>query len=249
MTTSSILQDKVALVTGGSRGIGRAVAKRLGAAGASVVVNYRSDESAAAEVVDAIERSGGNGIAVRADVSNTSDLRALFDAAEAHFGVLDIVVSNVGTARFAPLVDATDDDFDTIFATNARAGFVALREAARRLHDGGRIVAVSAGVTLTHSPGTGVYAASKAALEQLVRVLAREIGHRQITVNSVVPGAVRTDALMNGTTPDLRANTVARTPLGRLGEPGDIAEVVAFLASDAGRWITGQNIPASGGAF
>ena len=110
-------------------------------------------------------------------------------------------------------------------------------------------MAVSAGVTLTHGPGTGVYAASKAALEELVRVLAREIGQRQITVNSVVPGAVLTDALMNGTSAELRADTVARTPLGRLGEPADIADVVAFLASDAGRWVTGQSIPAGGGAF
>lgn len=249
MTISSIVQDKVALVTGSSRGIGRAVAERLGAAGASVVVNYRSDEPAAAEVVDAIERSGGDGVAVRADVSDAAELRTLFDAAEARFGALDIVVSNAGAARFAPLVDASDDDFDTIFTTNARAGFVTLREAALRLRDGGRIVAISAGVTLTHSPGTGVYAASKAALEQMVRVLAREIGHRRITVNSVAPGAVRTDALINGTTAALRADTVARTPLGRLGEPGDIADVVAFLASDAGRWVTGQSIPAGGGAF
>jgi 3-oxoacyl-[acyl-carrier protein] reductase len=249
MTTSTIHQGKVALVTGGSRGIGRAVAERLGAGGASVLVNYRSDETAAAEVVAAIEHSGGKAVAVRADVSDPGELRSVFDAAEAHFGALDVVVSNVGTARFAPLVDATDDDFDTVFATNTRAGFVALREAARRIRDGGRIVAISAGVTRTHRPGSGVYAASKAALEELVRILAKEVGHRGITVNAVLPGAVRTDALLAGVPEEVRAATVADTPLRRLGEPDDIADVVTFLASDAGRWITGQHIPAGGGAF
>lgn len=249
MSTSTVFQGKVALVTGSSRGIGRAVAERLGAGGARVLVNYRSDETAAAEVVTAIERSGGAAVAVRADVSDPGEIRGVFDTAEAHFGALDVVVSNVGTARFAPLVDVTEDDFDTVFATNTRAGFVVLREAARRIRDGGRIVAISAGVTRTHRPGSGVYAASKAALEELVRVLAKEVGYRGITVNAVLPGAVRTDALLAGVPEEVRVARVADTPLGRLGEPGDIADVVTFLASDAGRWVTGQHIAAGGGAF
>lgn len=242
-------ETRVALVTGASRGIGRAIAERLGATGTSVVINYHADHHAAAEAVDAVERTGGEAVAVRADVTDSGQLRHLFDAAEQRFGPLDIVVSNVGTARFSPLADATDEDFETIFATNTRAGFMALREAANRVHAGGRVVVISAGVTATHRPGTGVYAASKAAVEQLVRVLARELAPQRITVNSVLPGATRTDALTTGIPGEVIEKMAAETPLGRLGEPDDIADIVAFLASHDGRWITGQSIAAGGGVF
>lgn len=240
---------KIALVTGGSRGIGRAVVERLGATGATVVVNYLANSGAAAEVVDAVERSGGRALAVQADVSDLQQLRHLFDVAEQHFGRLDIVVANAGTARFARVADSTDGDFETLFAANARAGFFTLREAANRVADGGRVVVVSSGVTRTHGVGSGVYGASKAAVEQLVRVMAREIGPRQVTVNSVLPGATDTDAFTANITEEGVAQLVAATPLGRVGEPSDIADVVAFLASDTGRWITGQTISAGGGAF
>ncbi|WP_328396407.1 SDR family oxidoreductase [Nocardia sp. NBC_00416] len=238
----------VAIVTGSSRGIGRAVAERLGRAGASVVVNYHSDRAAGEQVVAAIESGGGRAIAVRADIADAAQLRHLFDTAEHTYGGLDIVVSNAGIARFAPIAEATDDDFDLMFAVNTKATFRTLREAANRLRDSGRIVLVSSGATATHRPGSGVYAASKAASEQLVRVLARELAPRAITVNSVLPGAVRTDGLTaaRGAEIDRIAATV---PLGRIGEPDDIADITAFLVSEEARWITGASVPAGGGVF
>ncbi|GAA5159016.1 SDR family oxidoreductase [Pseudonocardia eucalypti] len=243
------MTEKVALVTGASRGIGRAIAERLGADGARVVVNYLADRVAADEVVAAIQQAGGVGVAARADVADPAQLRGLFDLAESRFGRLDVLVSNVGTARFGPIAEAADEDFDAMFATNARAGFVALREAANRLRPGGRVVVISSGVTVTTRPGAGVYAASKAAVEQLVRILALELGPRGITVNSVLPGAVRTDALVAGLSESALEEAVAQTPLGRLGEPADIADVVAFLVSEQGRWVTGQAVRAGGGLF
>lgn len=239
---------RIALVTGASRGVGRAIVLRLARDGATVVINYRSNSAAATEVVETIQRAGGQAVAVPADISDPAQLRGLFDEAERRFGPLDVVVSNVGTARFGLLVDAELTDFDAVFTTNTRAGFVALRESARRVRDGGRVVAVSAGFTVTHQPGTGLYAASKAALEQLVRVLAAELGPRQVTVNSVLPGPVRTDALAS-LPPATIDEMIADVPLGRLAEPEDIADIVGFLASHQARWITGQSIHAGGGAF
>ncbi|MFG3621465.1 glucose 1-dehydrogenase [Nocardia sp. NPDC047654] len=239
----------VAIVTGGSRGIGRAIARRLGARGASVVVNYQSNRSAAEHVAGAIESSGGQALTVRADVADAAGPRRLFDAAEERFGGVDIFVNNAGSARFGSIAEATDEDFELMFAVNTKATFVALREAANRLRDNGRIVVVSSGATLTHRPGSGVFGASKAAVEQLVRVLAGELAPRGITANSVLPGAVRTDALAAARGIGSMREIVQSIPLGRLGEPDDIADVVDFLASDAARWITGASVPAGGGAF
>jgi 3-oxoacyl-[acyl-carrier protein] reductase len=239
----------VAIVTGGSRGIGRAIARRLGARGGSVVVNYRSNRSAAEHVAAAIESSGGQALTVRADVADAAGPRRLFDAAEERFGGVDIFVNNAGSARFGSIAEATDEDFELMFTVNTKATFVALREAANRLRDNGRIVVVSSGTTLTHRPGSGVFGASKAAVEQLVRVLARELAPRGITANSVLPGAVRTDALAAARGIGSMQQIAQSIPLGRLGEPDDIADVVAFLASDAARWITGASVPAGGGAF
>ncbi|MEU6188543.1 glucose 1-dehydrogenase [Nocardia sp. NPDC047038] len=239
----------VAIVTGGSRGIGRAIAERLGARGAAVVVNYRSNRQAAEQVVAAIEGSGGQAWAVRADVADPAGPRRLFDAAEECFGGVDVFVNNAGVARFGSIAEATDEDFELMFAVNTKATFVALREAAKRLRDNGRIVVVSSGATLTHRPGSGVYGASKAAVEQLVRVLARELGPRGITANSVLPGAVRTDALAASGAIGANQQILQSIPLGRVGEPDDIADVVGFLTSEEARWITGASVPAGGGAF
>ncbi|MYW68498.1 SDR family oxidoreductase [Streptomyces sp. SID8379] len=243
------MPDRVALVTGASRGIGRAIAERLGADGAAVVVNYRSDADAAAKVVTAIERSGGQAVAAQADAGEQDELRGLFDVAEREYGGIDTVVCNVGVARFAPIAETSDEDFDTIFRTNTRGTFLALREAARRVREGGRIVVVSSGTAVTARPGSGVYGASKAAGDALVRTLAQELGPRRITVNSVLPGATDTEAFAAGLPEQARAELVARAPLGRIGRPDDIADVVGFLASDASRWITGQTIHAGGGMF
>ena len=242
--------QKVAIVTGGSRGIGRAVAGRLAVDGARVVVNYRSDRAAAEKLVVDIEDDGGQAVAVQADVADPEQLRSLFDVAEESFGQLDILVNNAGIGRFSTIAEASDEDFDALFATHTRATFVALREAANRLRDGGRIVVVSSGQTVVVRPASGLYAASKAAGDQLVRVLAHELGPRKITVNSVLPGPTRTDGYTRQAGNENIADQVAAlTPLGRLGEPADIADTVAFLTSESGGWITGQAIRAGGGLF
>ncbi|GAB2796308.1 SDR family oxidoreductase [Amycolatopsis magusensis] len=235
----------VAIVTGSSRGIGRAIAERLAADGARVVVNYRTDGDAAAEVVRTIEDRGGQAMAIQADVTDLPQLRRLFDAA----GEVDIFVSNVGVARFGPLAEVTDEQYDFLFDTNTRSTFYALREAARRVRDHGRIVVISSAVVVTNRPGTALYAATKAAGDQLVKVAAKELGARGITVNSVLPGAVRTDALVADGPPGVIEKSIARTPLNRIAEPSDIADIVGFLASHDGRWITGQTLHAGGGQF
>lgn len=243
------LQSKVALVTGASRGIGRTIAERLAEDGASVVVNYYPPEREQAEdVVRGIQQAGGTAVAAPADIADAEQLRGLFDAAEKEFGPLDIVVLNAANVNHGTIVDTSVEQFDAIFATNVRSAFIALREAAIRLPDGGRIVAISAGLTRMPRPGTGVYAASKAAVDHLVRVLAHEVGARGITVNSVLPGAVLTPALVNAGQAVIDAE-VANTPLGRVGQPEDIADVVRFLVSEQSRWVTGQTIGAGGGMF
>jgi 3-oxoacyl-[acyl-carrier protein] reductase len=238
---------KVALVTGGSRGIGRAIAERLGADGASMIVNYRTERDAADQVVRAIQASGGQATAVQADVTDTRQLVGLFDAAERHYGGVDIVIGNAGVTRISPIAETTDEDYERVFSTNTRATFTLLREAARRVRDGGRVVVVSSGLTVARRAGYGIYAASKAAGQELVRYLATELGPRAITVNSVLPGLTRTDAFEKLSSPAVQREFAERTPLGRLGEPADIADVVGFLASDAGRWVTGQALHACGG--
>jgi 3-oxoacyl-[acyl-carrier protein] reductase len=243
------LHGKAALVTGASRGIGRAIAERLGGAGAQVVVDYcPGEEDDADSVVRNIESLGGTAVAVAADVADGVQLRHVFDVVDQQFGRLDIVVLNAANVEHATVVETTDEQFDAMFATNTRSGFIALREAAIRLEDDGRIVAISAGLALMPRAGTGVYGASKTAVDHLVRVLAREVGHRGITVNSVMPGAVLTKALTDAG-PGLVNAEIARTPLRRVGRPEDIANIVGFLVSDEGSWMTGQVIGAGGGMF
>ena len=241
-------QDRVAIVTGSSRGIGSAIARGLAATGVNVIVNYVANREAADKVVAEIRADGGHAESIQADVADPDQLRSLFDAAEQQFCGLDILVHNAGIARFSPIAQATDEDFDVLFSTNTRSTFVALREAANRLRDGGRVVFVSSAVTAVHPAGSGVYAASKAAGEELARVLAQELGSRGITVNNVLPGATRTDGYR-----DLPLQSpeeiAAVTPLRRIAEPDDIAAIVTYLVSDAGRWVTGQSIHAGGGLF
>jgi 3-oxoacyl-[acyl-carrier protein] reductase len=248
-TCTLTLDGKVALVTGASRGIGRSIAERLASDGAGVVVNYYPPERAEAEdVVRGIEEDGGTAIAAAADVADAAQLRGLFDVAQQRFGQLDIVVLNAANVRRGTIVDTSDEEFDAMFATNARGSFIALRESAIRLRDGGRIVAISAGLSIMPCEGTGVYAASKAAVNHLVRVLAREVGHRGVSVNAVLPGAVLTPALLDAG-PEVIEAEIARTPLGRVGLPQDIADIVGFLVSEQGGWITGQLLGAGGGMF
>jgi 3-oxoacyl-[acyl-carrier protein] reductase len=242
---SSPLEGKVAIVTGSSRGIGRAIAERLAQDGAAVVVNYVRGEQAAQEVVTAIRSRGGRAMAVRADVARTAEVRRLFDEARAAFGALDIVVANAGVAVVKPIAESTEEEFDFVFGANAKGVFFTLQEAARQLRDGGRIVVVSTGGTRMLMSGTALYLGSKGAVEQFVRVLSRELGPRNITVNALSPGFTDTDLLPERD----RQIAAGMSPFARIGEPAEVASVAAFLASDDARWVTGQNVGAGGGVF
>jgi 3-oxoacyl-[acyl-carrier protein] reductase len=245
MTT---LRDKKALVTGGSRGIGRAIAERLAADGASVVFSFRSAEREAAQVAAAITGAGGTAHAVRADLSATDTAVRLYDEAERLLGPLDILINNAGVAPLGMIADLPGADFDAVLRVNLTSPFMLIQQAARRMRDGGRIVNISTMNTVLAGPGMAPYAASKAALELLGKVAAFELGPRDITVNAVLPGATDTD-LWRQNNPDESAwAAVTRvTALGRIGQPAEVAAVVAMLAGPDGRWVTGQSIRASGG--
>ncbi len=240
------LQGKIALVTGSSRGIGAAIARRLGAAGAKIAVNYAGNRAAADEVVAAIAAGGSEAIAVQGDVAKAADVRAMFDAAIERFGRADILVNNAGIILYKKLAEITDEEFDRLFDINVKGTFYALREAATRLADGGRIVNFSSTTTRMMLPTYGAYVASKGAVEQMSRVFAKEMGPRGITVNVVSPGPVRTDLFMTGKSEETVQRMAALSAFNRIGEPDDIAEVVAFLVSDGAAWVSGQNVGANG---
>ena len=238
---------KAALVTGASRGIGAEIAKRLGLGGYDVVVNYTSGAADAATVVRGIEANGGRAIAVQADVSDPAAMASLFERGEQAFGGLDVLVNNAGVMKLAPVADADDALFDQTVAINLKGVFNGLREAARRLRDGGRIISFSSSVVGLYQPGYAVYAATKAGVEAMTHVLSKELGPRRIAVNAVAPGPVATELFLKGKSDQDIAPVVGRTPLGRLGEPEDIAGVVLFLASPEGGWINGQVLRINGG--
>ena len=241
------LQGKVALVTGASRGIGRAIAVRLGRDGAAVVVNYAGSQQAAQETVAAIEAAGGHAVAVQADVGKRADVERLFDETYRHFGRLDILVNNAGIMFNKPLAEVTEEEFDRIFAVNVKGTFLACQQAARRMADGGRIINFSSSTTAMMLPTYGAYVATKGAVEQMSRVLAKELGAKGITVNVVSPGPTDTELFGQGKTEQDKQRFAQMAALGRLGQPEDIADVVALLVSDEARWITGQNVRANGG--
>lgn len=250
--TAGPLAGKAAVVTGGSRGIGRAVVRRLAADGAAVVFSYLRDGAAAESTVDQVARAGGRAWAVQADQAEPDAVEKLFDAADRHFedaglGGLDILVNNAGGAVPQPIDTVTVDDYDRTMAVNARGVFLALQQAGRRLREGGRVVNVSTVSTAAAGPGEAIYTASKAAVEQFSRVASRELAPRGITVNTVSPGVTETDLLRRNAPEAALRNVASMTPLGRLGRPADIAAVVAFLAGDDAAWVTGQNIRADGG--
>ncbi|GAA1572494.1 MULTISPECIES: SDR family oxidoreductase [Kribbella] len=242
-----VLDGKAALVTGGSRGIGAAIVRRLAADGAVVTFTYASSGSAADQVVADVEATGGRAIAVRADQSDLSAIDGLFERAAEPTGALDVFVCNAAQAIEKPIADVTVDDYDRLFATNVKGPYFAIQRAGEVLADGGRIVALSTLNTVVPGPGISLYAASKAALEQFVKVAAREYGPRAITVNTVSPGATDTDMFHQHNPPEAEAMLVGITALGRMGEPAEVADVVGFLAGPDSRWITGQNLRASGG--
>jgi 3-oxoacyl-[acyl-carrier protein] reductase len=239
------LTGKVAIVTASSRGIWRAVALRLSRDGAAVAVNYITAPDKANAVVQEIESHGGRAIAIQGSVAAKADVLRLFDETEQQLGAIDIVVNVAGVSVFKPHTELTDEDFDKIFAVNARGAMYVLQAAAQHVKDGGRIVQFSTGGTKMPIPAGGIYAASKAAGEQFALALAKEIGHRQVTVNLVSPGVTDTDGLIMPQ--EALDQLIGQTPLGRLGQPQDIADVVAFLVSDDAHWMTGQNLQVNGG--
>jgi 3-oxoacyl-[acyl-carrier protein] reductase len=241
------LKGKVALVTGASRGIGRAIAERLARDGAAVVVNYASHAAGADEVVQAIQSAGGQAFALRADMGSVAEVVRLFDETIARFGRLDILVNNAGIMFTKPVSATTEAEFDRIFAINVKGVFFACQQAATRLAEGGRIINLSSSTTARFMPNYGAYVATKGAVEQLTRSLAKELGPRKITINAVSPGPTDTELFTAGKTPEQIQFFEQQAALGRLGRPGEIADVVAFLASDAAGWISGQNLRANGG--
>jgi 3-oxoacyl-[acyl-carrier protein] reductase len=245
----SNLQGKVAVVTGASKGIGAAIARQLAAAGAAVVVNYDSSRAGADKVVKEIAAAGGRALAVQASVAKEQDVKRLFDEAESHFGRVDVLVNNAGVYAFAPLEAVTEAEYRRQFDTNVLGTLLASREAARRIKGPGSIINLSSVVSENPLPGSSVYSASKGAVDAITQTLAKELGARGIRVNSIAPGPVRTEGFAQTGFEGSEAgqHLVAGTPLGRLGEPGDIARVALFLASEESAWLTGERISASGG--
>lgn len=241
------LQGKTAIVTGSARGIGAEIALTLARAGAKVIINYVENKAAADNICAAIAEAGGECRAVQADVSDPAEVRKLFAATIEHFNRIDILVNNAGILLFKEIADIQDEEFDRIVDVNFKSVLYTLREAAGKLADHGRVVTVSSTVTRLMLPRYGAYAATKAAVEQLTRIFAREMGKRGITANTVSPGPVDTELFRTGKTAADIERMAAMAALGRIGEADDIAQVVLFLASDEARWITGQNIGVNGG--
>nr|WP_077038059.1 SDR family oxidoreductase [Pelomonas sp. KK5] len=239
--------SKVALVTGASRGIGAAIAERLARDGFTVALNFAGNASEAEQLVRKIEAAGGRAITAQADVSDAAAVARMFDAAEAAFGGIDVLVNNAGIMKLAPLADSDDALFDSQVAINLKGSFNTLRQAARRLRDGGRIVNLSTSVVGLKLENYAVYTATKAAVEAMTGILSKELRGRSITVNAVAPGPTATDLFLKGKSDELIERMSRMNPLERLGTPADIANAVAFLAGPDGGWINGQVLRANGG--
>jgi 3-oxoacyl-[acyl-carrier protein] reductase len=247
MTENATTAERVAIVTGGSRGIGRETAVRLGRDGYAVVVTYSGNTADADAAVKEVEQAGGRAIAVKADVADENAVAALFDRTEEAFGGVDVVIHAAGIMPLSPLADLDLAVFDQVIRTNLRGTFVVDQQAARRVRSGGAIINVSSSLTLLARPGYSAYAASKGGVEAVTLILARELRGRDITVNAVAPGPTATALFFEGKSQELIDRIAAEPPLERLGRPEDIAEIIHFLAGPA-RWINGQVIYANGGS-
>jgi 3-oxoacyl-[acyl-carrier protein] reductase len=249
MKTGKLI-DKVAVVTGASKGIGAGIAKHLAAEGAAVVVNYASSKEGADKLVDEIAKRGGKAIAIQADVAKKKDVERLFVETKKAFGRIDILVNNAGVYQFTPLEEATESEFHREFNTNVLGLILATQEAVKHFgSDGGSVTNISSAVTTVAPPNSVIYTGTKGAVDAITRVLAKELGPKKIRVNSVNPGGVETEGFhaagYSGS--DFEKQMIAQTPLGRLGQPGDVAPVVSFLASADAAWITGEVIYVAGG--
>jgi len=238
---------RTAIITGASRGIGAAVAERLAKGGFSVVVNYAGKEAEASAVADKIKAAGGHAITAKADVSKPEEMKLLFDAAEKEFGGVDVLVNNAGIMNNASIATTDDAMLDRTISVNLKGTFNGLREAAKRLRNGGSIINFSTSVVGTKLETYGIYAATKAAVEILTAILSKELRGRSITVNAVAPGPTGTDLFLHGKSQDLIDHFAKMNPLERLGTPEDIAAVVSFLAGPDGSWVNGQVLRANGG--
>ncbi|MFJ4890114.1 SDR family oxidoreductase [Streptomyces sp. NPDC088788] len=248
MTTTEQSAARVAIVTGGSGGIGSAVAQALAADGMSVVVHYSGRAERADEVVTSIRKAGGEAVAVSGDVADETAMAALYDTAEERFGGVDVVVNTAGIMVLAPLAEMDLDAFDRMHRVNVRGTFVVSQLAARRLRPGGALVNFSTSVTRLQQPTYAAYAATKGAVEAMTLILARELRGQDVTVNAVAPGPTATPLFLEGKSPELVERIAAVSPLERLGTPEDIAQAVAFLAGPGGRWVNGQVLFSNGGA-
>ncbi len=238
---------KVAIVTGASRGIGATVAERLARDGFAVIINYSGDAAPAEALVRKIEAAGGRALAAKADISDAAAVRHLFDTTEATFGGVDVLVNNAGIMTLTNVADTDEAAFDRMVAVNLKGSFNTLREAAKRLRSGGRIINFSSSVVGLLMPTYAAYTATKAAIEAITNILAKELRGRNITVNAVAPGPTATDLFLKGKPQEVIDRMAKQAPLERLGQPSDIAEVVAFLASPAAGWVNGQTVRANGG--
>lgn len=238
---------RVAVVTGASRGIGAAIAERLAADGFAVVVNYAESAAPAEALVAKIHAAGGRATAIKADVGDAASVRALFDATEAAFGGVDVLVNNAGIMTLASIAEATDADFDRMIAVNLKGTFNTLREGAKRIRSGGRIVNFSTSIVGLLLPTYGVYAATKAGVEAMTGILAKEMRGRNITVNAIAPGPTATDLFLKGKPADVIERMAKMAPLERLGSPEDIAAAVSFLTGPDGVWVNGQTLRVNGG--
>ena len=245
----SKLSGKVAIVTGASKGIGAAIAKALGAEGASVIVNYASSKSGADQVVEAITGKGGNAIAVKADVSKAAEAKALIDETLKAFGRLDVLVNNSGVYEFAAIEEFTEESFHRMFNINVLGLLLVTQAAAKHLPEGGSVINIGSAVTRITPPNSAVYTGTKGAVDAITGVLSREFGQRKIRVNTINPGIVETEGTHSAgfVGSDLEKALAAQTPFGRAGQPDEIADIAVFLASKDSRWLTGETLIASGG--